>query len=85
MVTATIDALEGRDVAVVDIPGAYLSTDMNNEVHAVFREAISEMMMADDTALYRPSVSYEKVKSVLYLRLQKALYGCLKSALLFYE
>ena len=85
MVTATIDALEGRDVAVVDIPGAYLSTDMNNEVHAVFREAIPEMMVAGDTALYRPFVSYETVKSVLYLRLQKALYGCLKSALLFYE
>ena len=35
MLTATIDTLEGRDLAVVDIPGAYLSADMDNEVHVV--------------------------------------------------
>ena len=29
--------------------------------------------------LYRPFVSYETGKPVLYIRLQKALYGCLKS------
>ena len=32
MLTATIYALEGRGVAVVDIPEAYLSADMDNEV-----------------------------------------------------
>ena len=41
MLTATIDALEGRDVAVVDIIGAYLSVDMDDEVHVVFRETLS--------------------------------------------
>ena len=30
-------------------------------------------------------MSYETRKVVLYVRLQKELYGCLKSALLFYE
>ena len=30
-------------------------------------------------------MSYEIGKPVLYVRLQKALYGCLKIALLFYE
>ena len=43
------------------------------------------MMVASDPALYRPFVSYEIGKAVLYARLQKALYGCLKSALFFYE
>ena len=37
MLISTIDALEGRDVAVVDISGAYLSADMYNKVHVVFR------------------------------------------------
>ena len=85
MITATIDALEGRDVAVVDIPGAYLSADMENEVHVVFRGTLAEMMLMADPALYRPFVSYETGKPVLYVRIQKALYGCLKSALLLYE
>ena len=30
-------------------------------------------------------MSYETGKPVLYIRLQKALYGCLKSKLLFYK
>ena len=41
MLTATIDALEGRDVAVVDIPVAYLSAYMNIEVHIVFRGTLA--------------------------------------------
>ena len=85
MLTATIDALEGRDVEVVDIPGAYLSTDMDNDVHVVFGATILEMMVAVDPAPYRPFVSYETEKAVLYVRLQKALYGCLKITLLLYD
>ena len=52
MLTATIDALEGRDVAIVDIPGEYLSADMDDEVHVVFRVTLSELIVAADTALY---------------------------------
>ena len=85
MLTAKIDALEVRDVAVVDIPGEYLSADMDDEVNIVFRGTLAEMVVAADLALYRPFVSYKTGKAVLYVRLQKALYGCLKSALLFYK
>ena len=36
--------------------------------------------------LYREYISYgKKGEALLYVLLQKALYGCLKSALLFYE
>ena len=85
MLKATIDALEGRDVAVADIPGAYLSADMDNEVHLVLRGTLAEMMVAADPALYCQFVSYETTKAFLYVRLQETLYGCLKSALLFYK
>ena len=85
MLTVTIDALEGRDVVVVDILGAYLSAEMDDEVHIVFRGTLSEMVVVDEPVLYRTFVSYETGKPVLYVRLQKALYGCLKSALLFYD
>ena len=85
MLTATIDALEGQDFAVVDIPGAYPSAEMDNEVHVVFRGTLAEMMVMANPELYRTFVSYETGNPVLYVRLQKSLYGCLKSALLFYE
>jgi hypothetical protein len=32
LITATIDAFKGRDVAIVDIPGAFLVADMDEEV-----------------------------------------------------
>ena len=72
-------------MAVVDIPGAYLSADMDDEVHMVFRGTLAEMVVMANPALYRPFVSYETGKTVLYVQLQKALYGYLKSALLFYK
>ena len=43
-----INTLEGRDMAVVDIPGAYLSADMNDEVHVVFRSTSEKLMVAAD-------------------------------------
>ena len=70
---------------VVDILGANLSADMDNEVHVVFIGTLVEKMVMADTALYHPFVSYETGNTVLYVWLQKAPYGCLKSAMLFYE
>ena len=34
--SATINALEEREVDIVDIPGAFLSTDMDDKMHIVF-------------------------------------------------
>ena len=67
MLTAIIDALEGRDMALVDIPGAYLSKNMNNELHTVFRVTIADIMAAANPAIYRKLVSYETGKAVLYV------------------
>ena len=61
--TAKIGALEVRGVALVDIPGAYLSADMNDEVHVVLRETLTDMMVAADPELYRPFVSYDTGKA----------------------
>ena len=63
MLTAKIDTLEGRDVAVVDIPRAYLSVDMDDEVHILFRGKLAYMMVAAYPSLYRPFVSYETGKA----------------------
>ena len=42
-------------------------------------------MVKTDRKNYHKYVTIEKVRQVLYLRLQKALYGMMKSALLFYR
>ena len=65
MLSATIDALEGRDVAVVDIPGEYLSANMGNEVHVMLKGTLTDIMVTAKPALYRKFMSYDTGKAVL--------------------
>ncbi len=85
MLSATVDAMEGRDVAAVDIPGAFMQADMDEVVHVKFEGEIAEMLVKLDPKLYRKYVKDENGKSVLYVELLKALYGTLKTALLFWK
>ena len=67
---------------MVYISGAFLSADMDDKVHVVFRSTLAEMAAAYP-ALYQTFVLYATGQAVLYIRLLNALYSCLKSALLF--
>ena len=72
-------------MVTVDIPGAFLHA--NNDDYVIMRMTgtLAELMAKTDPKLYRKYLSVEKGKKVLYLRLQKTLYGMMKSALLFYR
>ena len=86
LITAAIEASENRRVAVVDLPGAYLSANMDDEeeVLMVMRGRLAELMALAAPETYRPYVSLGRDgRPVLYVKLCHALYGCLKSALLF--
>ena len=73
-------------MAVVNIPGAYLSANMDDEVFMIFRGKMSELVVAAKPTLFRKLLSYgKKGESLLYVRVQKARCGCLKSSLPFYE
>ena len=84
LLTSIIDAIEGRDVAVTDIKGAYLNAKMKEEV--LMKITGEEVKIFCE--LY-PSLEQfatkEKNKDVLYVQLDRALYGCVQSALLWYE
>ena len=86
MLTAVIETYEHRDVVVVDIPSAYLYTEMDCLVHMRLTGKLVEILVAPAPKMYRPYVTYgRKNETVIYVRLRKALYGFLKSALLFHE
>jgi hypothetical protein len=86
LITATIDAYEERDVAIVDAPGAFLSANMDEEVIMTIRGRLAELMMKAAPNIYRKYITLDvNNQPILYVKLQKALYGCLRSALLFYE
>jgi hypothetical protein len=82
---ATIDAFEHRGVATVDVPGAYLTDDMDEEVFMCLRCRLAEIMVKTAPEIYRKYVSMGSDNTpILYVKLQKALHAFLRSALLFY-
>jgi hypothetical protein len=85
MFSATIDAMEGRDVATVDIPGAFMQADIDEVVHVKFEGETAEMLVKLDPKLHWKYVKDENGKTVLHVELLKALCGTLKAALLFWK
>jgi len=83
--TAMTDAIENREVAVIDIPGAFMQADMDELVHVRFNGRMAELLVEIDPRLYMPYITYEKGQMVLYVELLKALYGTLRAARLFWE
>ncbi len=85
MLSTVIDAMEERDVATVDIPGAFMQADIDEVVHVEFEGEIAEMLVKLDPKLCRKCVKDENGKTVLCVELLKALCGALKAALLFWK
>jgi hypothetical protein len=79
-----IDAHEGRDVATADVAGAFLKGDMPDFVLIkLLNEEVDIMCEADNE--YKKFITYEGSNKVMYMQLSKALYGCMKSAIIWYN
>ena len=84
IITMMIDAKEGRDVAIADVVGAYLLALMDDYVLVKLTgEPVETMCKISEK--YEEYVTMEGGKRVLYLQLKKALYGCMQSAILWYD
>jgi hypothetical protein len=84
LVSLIIDAFEGRDVATADVAGAYLHAKMDEFVIMKITNPHHIRIMCDIDPIYKEYITVENGKEVLYVQLLKALYGCIKSALLWY-
>lgn len=82
--TAVIDALKEREVAVFDVPGAFMQADMDELVHVQFTGKMVELILEIDWKMYKPCVTMECGEKVMYVELLKALYGTLRAAWLFW-
>ena len=86
LLTAVVDAAEGRDVAIVDIPNAFVQTKLDDVVHMRLRGRLAELMVELAPQMCRKHLTHNKKgEAVLCVRLRNALYGMLKAALLFYQ
>ena len=67
-----------------DILGAFMQADMDELVHMKLEGELAELLMKVDE-LYAPAITYECGQPVIYSQLDKALYGALQAALLFWQ
>ena len=84
-----IDVYEGRDVATYDVPGAHLQVKLapreNNERVLMKLRGRFVDIMCKVNPEYSKNVIYENGQKVLYMEILQAIYGCIESALRWYE
>ena len=64
--SCVIDAQEGRKVTTMDIPGAFMHSEMDEVLHLQLDGPMAELLCKVDEKKYRQYVYYEKKKPVLY-------------------
>jgi len=80
------DAKEGQYTIVMDIRGAFLHADMEQDVHMLLEGTISKLIVKLEPRLYRKFVWRNKHgKSMLCVKLRKALYCTLQAALRYWR
>jgi len=83
MIVLAIAAIQRRRVATVDITGAYLECDLPEDDEVIM---MLDPVVASILAELDPTIeAMRDEKGVLYVKLKKALYGCVQSAKLWYD
>ena len=88
LTTAVIDAKQNRDVITLDIPNAFVQTPMpKSEQRVIMRingllvEYLDELF----PETYSEYIIHQNNTKILYVEMEKALYGMMLSSLLFYK
>jgi hypothetical protein len=85
-ITAVIEVHEERNVACFDIPGEFLHANLDKDITMILKSRLAELMVKVAPNLYRKYISVDRRgTAILYVKMQKAVYGLLRSALLFYN
>ena len=85
-ITASIAARKDRKVRCYDIPSAFVNTEVDKDVLMVLKEDLADMMVQIAPQVYRKYVTVDRKRTpIMYVKLQKALYGLMRASLLFYH
>ena len=89
LLSCIIDAEEERDVAVIDIPNAFIQTRIEDEKDMAFikiRGVLVDMLVELAPNVYKTYVSTDKkgIKQLI-VQCQNAIYGTMVASLLFYR
>lgn len=90
IITSVIDAKQHRDIMTADIPNAFVQTDIDKKeigerIIMKIRGPLVDMLLELSYETYSSYVVYEGNNKVLYVMMEKALYGMLQSSLLYYK
>jgi hypothetical protein len=91
MLTAMIDAYEGRDVMTNDVPNAFIQALLpptkpgDPRVIMKITGVLVDMLIAIAPDVYGGFVTYEGKREVLHVEVLRAIYGMLQAALCWYE
>jgi hypothetical protein len=89
MLTCVINALEDQDIAIIDIPNAFVQTVVKDEEHHVIvciRGPLVDIQVSIAPDDYGPYVSTNKAgQKVLLLQCLNAVYRTMVVALLYYK
>jgi hypothetical protein len=83
-----IDAKQRRDVMMLDIPNAFVQTDIaldGKKVIMKIRGHLVDILLELCPGVYNEYVLYEGKNKIVYVQMLKALYGMLISSLLYYK
>ena len=89
MLTCVIDAVEGRDIAIINVPNAFVQTVVEDEEHRVIiriRGPLVDILVRIAPGVYGSYVSTNKSgQKVLLVQCLNAVYGTMVAALLYYK
>ena len=81
--TSIMDAIKGRDVTITYVKGGYLNANIIDEILMKITGKEVDLFLKIDPSLTEVIV-IENGKRVIYIQLDKALYRCMQSALLWW-
>ena len=89
LLSCIIDAEERRDVAIIDIPNAFIQTRVNDEKDMAFikiRGVLVDILVEIAPKIYKAYVTLDKKGTKqLLVQCQNALYGTMVASLLYYR
>jgi hypothetical protein len=71
ILSCLIDAIEKRDVATCDIPGAFMQSDMEGDVVMKLEGVMADVILKIDPTKYKKHTILERGKPVVYVKLKK--------------
>jgi Reverse transcriptase (RNA-dependent DNA polymerase) len=88
MVKAAIEADENRDIMTVDIPNAFVHTEIESKDETMIMKIKgpwATILVSSEPEVYESYVIEVDNEKVIYAEVKKAIYGMLQASLMFYK